>query len=526
MSDCQDDNVDQTQQRIQDLQLNDEQDNPHQRSLNYLRHLLQNLELLNSDNNDIEHDSDESKIDNESTHSFHVISRNATNTTPPHQNNTDNPSPIQQNKIEPLLATRKRTSQLISQATTTPTMTRWGALHELDNTEQNKETPDLTSKLHYEENNSLLSTPHIKTLSFPSEQKLKLAPHHNPTPPKLRAMTTQEPNPNNDNEITKIPQLMHIKTNKTYIKPNLDCTFYAKSLIDSMHTTTPNAAPLNDAKLTDCTFYAKSLIDSKHTATLNAAPLNNAKPTQPTEPSNINKQTTTKTNKHKTNQTQPTKQPTPNSINKPQISIPNEHQIINNQKSLNRILSETNEALQQGSNTIKTKIETAHQYIHPKTTRTKSTNYYEPPNHLTHKTTTPPKGYSISKTNIKGTIYITLINFQTQHTNTMKITKPPKNTDIPSEQIELWLRAHIPHVTPEPLQALDLSLLCVSVCLCVQSKRDGHEIIMRMCVSVCLCVQSKRDGQAIMIRPLLDLSLLYVCPCVCVSSLKEMVNRL
>ena len=57
----------------------------------------------------------------------------------------------------------------------------------------------------------------------------------------------------------------------------------------------------------------------------------------------------------------------------------------------------------------------------------------------------------------------------------------------------------------------------MSVCLCVQSKRDGQEIMMRMCVSLCLCVQSIRDGQEIMIRPVLDLSLLYVCPCGCVN---------
>ena len=69
-------------------------------------------------------------------------------------------------------------------------------------------------------------------------------------------------------------------------------------------------------------------------------------------------------------------------------------------------------------------------------------------------------------------------------------------------------------------------ILCVSVCLCVQSKRDGQEIMMKMCVSVCLCVQSKRDSQEIIIRPLLDLTLLYVCPCVCVSTLKEMVKKL
>ena len=68
--------------------------------------------------------------------------------------------------------------------------------------------------------------------------------------------------------------------------------------------------------------------------------------------------------------------------------------------------------------------------------------------------------------------------------------------------------------------------MCVSVCLCVQSKRDGQEIMMKMCVSVCLCVQSKRDSQEIMIRPVLDLSSLYVFPCVCVSTLKEMVKKL
>ena len=68
--------------------------------------------------------------------------------------------------------------------------------------------------------------------------------------------------------------------------------------------------------------------------------------------------------------------------------------------------------------------------------------------------------------------------------------------------------------------------LCVSVCLCVHFKRDGQEIMMKMCVSVCLCVQSKRDSQEIMIRPVLDLSSLYVCPCVCVSTLKEMVKKL
>ena len=50
--------------------------------------------------------------------------------------------------------------------------------------------------------------------------------------------------------------------------------------------------------------------------------------------------------------------------------------------------------------------------------------------------------------------------------------------------------------------------------------------MMKMCVSVCLCVQSKRDSQEIMIRPVVDLSLLYVCPCVCVSTLKEMVKKL
>ena len=52
--------------------------------------------------------------------------------------------------------------------------------------------------------------------------------------------------------------------------------------------------------------------------------------------------------------------------------------------------------------------------------------------------------------------------------------------------------------------------LCVSVCLCVQSKRDGQEIMARLflrsflilSVSVCLCVQGKRDGYEIMSRVL------------------------
>ena len=67
----------------------------------------------------------------------------------------------------------------------------------------------------------------------------------------------------------------------------------------------------------------------------------------------------------------------------------------------------------------------------------------------------------------------------------------------------------------------------MSVCLCVQSIRDGQEIMTRpvlrsfliLCVSVCLCVQSKRDGQEIMMK-------MCVCPCVCVSSLKEIARKL
>ena len=63
------------------------------------------------------------------------------------------------------------------------------------------------------------------------------------------------------------------------------------------------------------------------------------------------------------------------------------------------------------------------------------------------------------------------------------------------------------------------------MCLCVQSKRYGQEIVTRfllrsfliLCVSVCPCVQFKRDGFEIIIRPFLALSLLYVCPCVRVS---------
>ena len=65
------------------------------------------------------------------------------------------------------------------------------------------------------------------------------------------------------------------------------------------------------------------------------------------------------------------------------------------------------------------------------------------------------------------------------------------------------------------------------MCLCVLSKRDGQEIMpfFTICVSVCLCVQSKRDGKEILTRPVLRF-FFYVCPRVCVSSLKEMVKRL
>ena len=75
--------------------------------------------------------------------------------------------------------------------------------------------------------------------------------------------------------------------------------------------------------------------------------------------------------------------------------------------------------------------------------------------------------------------------------------------------------------------------MCVHVSVCPVSKRwlgdydhNFSRSFFTLCVSVCLCVWSKRDGYEIMIRPLLDLSLLYVCPCVCLSSPKEMANRL
>ena len=87
---------------------------------------------------------------------------------------------------------------------------------------------------------------------------------------------------------------------------------------------------------------------------------------------------------------------------------------------------------------------------------------------------------------------------------------------------------------------LDLSLIYVCPCVCVSSLKEmarrydqtTSRSFFTLCVSVWLCVLSKRDGQVIMIRlllkyffTLLDLSLIYVCPCVCVSSLKEMVRR-